>query len=77
MQSRIHNRRIEMKTTTNLTALNRSLVTLAALRLADKSTEKNDEKYAAIVAEVAKRTKKTPQHVRTYARRAARRAKMN
>lgn len=64
-----------MKATTNL--LTKQLVSIAVLRLADKSTEAKDAQYAKLVAELAKKTKKTPQHVRTYARRAARRAKLN
>jgi hypothetical protein len=64
-----------MKTTTNL--ITKQIVSLVALRLADKTSDAQDAKYAKLVAELAKKTKKTPQHIRTYARRAARRSKMN
>lgn len=53
-------------------ALMKRVITLAATRIAGKSDDKIDARYTKTVAEVAKRTKKSPQQIRTLARRRAR-----
>ncbi len=56
-------------------ALTKRLVTLAKVRVVQgKSDDKIDARYTSTVAELAKRTKKSPQQIRTLARRRARSA---
>ena len=57
----------------SIDALHKRLVTLAKKRIVEEvSDDKIDARYTSTVAELAKRTKKSPKQIRTLARRRAR-----